>query len=182
MGVTWAIAWALAGVGIGLASLVLPLGWFFALFDAPLPALAIPGFFGGAIFSVVLGVAGALAIPGFFGGAIFSVVLGVAGRRRRFDQLSMPRFMLWGALGGVLLSLAPAALVALNLATPATGVGALNLTLAIVGPLTILSAGSAAVTLGLARLTEDSGALAGVDEIADAGLTAEERRELLGDG
>lgn len=161
MGVTWAIAWALAGVGIGLASLVLPLGWFFALFDAPLPALA---------------------IPGFFGGAIFSVVLGVAGRRRRFDQLSMPRFMLWGALGGVLLSLAPAALVALNLATPATGVGALNLTLAIVGPLTILSAGSAAVTLGLARLTEDSGALAGVDEIADAGLTAEERRELLGDG
>ena len=60
--------------------------------------------------------------------------------------------------------------------------GALNLTLAIVGPLTLLSAGSAAATLGLARLTEDGSSLGGADEVADAGLTAEERRELLGDG
>ena len=37
-----------------------------------------------------------LAIPGFFGGAFFSTVLGIAGRRHRFDELSLPRFAAWG--------------------------------------------------------------------------------------
>jgi hypothetical protein len=85
MGITWAIAWAIAGVLIGASSLVLTfLPWdaFFRVFDAPLPALA---------------------IPGFISGAIFSVVLGIAGRRRRFDQLSMPWFTALGAAGGMLL-------------------------------------------------------------------------------
>lgn len=85
MGITWAIAWAIAGVLIGVSSLVLTfLPWdaFFRVFDAPLPALA---------------------IPGFISGAIFSVVLGIAGRRRRFGQLSMPWFTALGAGGGMLL-------------------------------------------------------------------------------
>ena len=78
MGITWAVAWALAGVLIGvLWTLGLPMEWFIEVFDAPLPALA---------------------VPGFFGGAVFSTVLGIAGRRRRFDELSLPRF---GALGAV---------------------------------------------------------------------------------
>src|SRR4051794_12404456 len=61
MGVTWAAAWAVTGVLIGVTSVLLPgLPWnaFFDVFDAPLPALAIPGFVGGAIFSLVLGVVG----------------------------------------------------------------------------------------------------------------------------
>ena len=39
-----------------------------------------------------------LAFTGFFGGVIFSIVLGVIEGRRRFDQLSLPRV---GALGGI---------------------------------------------------------------------------------
>lgn len=57
---TWAAGWAVAGVLTGVASLLLPgLPWdsFFKVFDAPLPALALPGFIGGAIFSAVLIVA-----------------------------------------------------------------------------------------------------------------------------
>jgi hypothetical protein len=53
MGLTWAVAWALYGVLIGVASRVLPgLPWnsLFEIFDAPLPALAIPGFIGGVLF------------------------------------------------------------------------------------------------------------------------------------
>ena len=99
MGLAWAAGWALVGVLIGVTSRLLPgLPWdsFFEVFDAPLPALA---------------------MPGFFGGALFSVVLGIAGRRRRFDELSLLRFGAWGAVGGLLLSLVPAALVAVGLAS-----------------------------------------------------------------
>lgn len=44
-------------------------------------------------------------------------MLGIAERRRRFDELSLPRFAAWGAVGGVLLSLVPAAMVAVGLAS-----------------------------------------------------------------
>jgi hypothetical protein len=44
-----------------------------------------------------------LAIPGFLGGVVFGVVLGIAGARRRFDELSIPRFAAWGAVAGLLL-------------------------------------------------------------------------------
>lgn len=135
MGVTWAIAWAMFGLLIGVTSLLLP-GlpfWddFFRVYDAPLPTLA---------------------IPGFLGGALFSLVLGTLGRRRRFDELSMPRFAAWGAAGGLLVSLVPALLVALGLATigqPYTS--AWEITALIAGPLVFLSAASAAGSLALAR-------------------------------
>jgi hypothetical protein len=133
MGLTWAAGWAVAGLLIGVTSLLLPgLPWdaFFAVFDAPLPALA---------------------VPGFFGGALFSLVLGVAGRNRRFDDLSLPRFGVWGAAGGLLLSLLPATLVVLGLATPAPGLNVWLSTAVISGPLVLLSAISATGTLALAR-------------------------------
>ena len=57
----------------------------------------------------------ALALPAFFGGLGFSVVLGIAGRRRRFDELSLSGFASWGAVSGLLVSLIPAVLVGLNL-------------------------------------------------------------------
>ena len=53
MGLTWAVGWALTGLAIGVASIALPfLPWhlFFDVFDAPLPALAVPGFFGGLFY------------------------------------------------------------------------------------------------------------------------------------
>jgi hypothetical protein len=114
------------GLLIGVASLVLPMGWFVAVFDAPLPALA---------------------VPGFFAGAAFATVLGIAGRRRRFEELSLPRFTAWGALGGLLLSAIPVAA-----AVSTAGVAPLAVA---VGTLTGLSAASAAATLVLARKAED---------------------------
>jgi hypothetical protein len=144
MGITWALGWALAGVVIGLLSTLLPGAvWeaFFRIFDAPLPALA---------------------IPGFFAGTIFSVVLGVAARRRRFDQLSLTRFALWGALGGLALSLVPATLVFLDLATLNDGAaGIWPVTAVIAAPLALLSALSAAGSLAIARRAERSALGAG---------------------
>ncbi|MEK9508779.1 hypothetical protein WI460_11330 [Gemmatimonadota bacterium Y43] len=129
MGVTWGLAWALAGILIGVAyTLGVPLDWFLEVFDAPLPALA---------------------VPGFFSGASFSLVLGVAGRNRRFDELSLPGFTAWGALGGVLLSLVP--LSAVGLFTP---VGAV-----VAGTLGVLGGASAAGTLLIARTAEEPRAL-----------------------
>ena len=133
MGLTWAVGWALCGVLIGVTSILLPgLPWdsFFEVFDAPLPALA---------------------VPGFVGGALFSVVLGIVGRRRRFDEMSLPRFAALGAVGGVLLSLVPAAFVVTGLGTPAPGLHLWRTTFAIMGPLALLSALSAAGSLMLAR-------------------------------
>lgn len=134
MGLTWALGWALAGILIGIASTLLPGALWdavFRVFDAPLPALA---------------------IPGFVGGALFSLVLGVAARHRRFDELSLARVTAWGALGGLLLSLVPAALVLLGLASVnAAAHNLLGLTLIIACPLILLSALSAAGSLLLAR-------------------------------
>ena len=138
MGLTWAAGWPLFGVLIGVTSRLLPgLPWdsFFEVFDAPLPALA---------------------IPGFFGGALFSMVLGIAGRRRRFDELSLPRFAAWGAVGGLLLSLMPAALVAVGLASLGRpDAGLWKITATIGGPLILLSALSACGSLMLARMAVD---------------------------
>jgi hypothetical protein len=44
-----------------------------------------------------------LAIPGFFGGIAFSLVLGIAGHHRKFEELSLPKFTAWGALSGLIL-------------------------------------------------------------------------------
>lgn len=132
MGLTWAVGWAVAGLLVGVAmSVGLPMGWFVGVFDAPLPALG---------------------VPGFFSGAVFSLVLGVAARRRRFDQLSLPLFAGLGALGGLLLSLLPAG----ALAVQQPGVLAV-----ISGTLTVLSAGSATGTLLLARMAEGGSSRAG---------------------
>jgi len=162
MGLTWAVGWALAGVMIGVGSILLPwLPWelFSEVFDAPLPALA---------------------IPGFVGGAFFSAVLGIAGRRRRFDELSFPRFAFWGAVGGLLVGLFPAAMVAAGSASANVDLGLF--TAAIVGPLALLGAASASGSLMLARMTEDRELLDASADVADVGLTGGEVQELLGSG
>jgi hypothetical protein len=130
MGLIWALTWAATGVLIGATSLIVPGPFwdaFFAVFDAPLPALG---------------------VPGFVGGVLFSLVLGVAGRRRRFHELSLPRFAVLGAIGGLLLSLIPAIALA-----EASG-SALRLVALIAVPLTGMSALSASGTLLLARRAE----------------------------
>jgi hypothetical protein len=134
MGVTWALGWAVGGLLIGISSKLFPfLPWdsFFRVFDAPLPALG---------------------VPGFVGGVIFSIVLGVVGRGRKFDELSVPRFAAWGAFGGLLLSLVPAAMVGVGIAHLGTdALGVWELTGVIAVPLILLCSASAAGSLLLAR-------------------------------
>lgn len=46
-----------------------------------------------------------LAVPGFVGGVIFSMLLAIAERGRQFDEISLFRFALWGAATGVVIGL-----------------------------------------------------------------------------
>jgi hypothetical protein len=156
MGLTWAVGGFLVGFGIEMIHNVWPntLGSLVDIWPA------------------------ALALPAFFGGLVFSTVLGIAGRHRRFDELSLPRFAVWGAVGGLLVSLIPAAMVAMGLATP--NVPLWQITVALVGPLTLGSAIAASGSLALARMAEDQELLEAGRDLADVGLTEEEARELLG--
>jgi hypothetical protein len=162
MGLTWAVGWAIFGLLIGVSSILLPfLPWerFFEVFDAPLPALA---------------------VPGFFGGVIFSFVLGIAGRRRRFDELSLPRFAAWGAVGGLLLSLVPAAMVAVGLAhLGRPDFGLWSVTASISGPLILLSTLSASGSLMLARLAQGRRVSETNAELTELELAQHEAQNLL---
>ena len=129
LGLIWGVAWGMGAVLIAAASTLV--GAPDDLFDAP---------------------AAAMAMPGFVGGVIFSVILGVLGRRHRFSELSVRRFAAWGALGGLLLALVPLALVTVGLATP--NVSIWRFTAVLVPPLTLLCSASAAGSLMLARRLE----------------------------
>ncbi len=156
MGLTWAVGGFLVGAGIEVIHNVWP---------NPLGSLV-------DIWPATLG------YPAFLGGLAFSSVLGIAGRRRRFDELSLPRFAAWGAVGGLLVSLFPAAMVVMGLATPNVPLG--QITAMLVGPLTFGGAVAASGSLALARMAEDRGLLDANEDVADVGLTEEETRELLG--
>lgn len=121
-----------------------------------------------------------LAYPGFLGGVAFSAVLGITGRRRRFDELSIPGFAAWGALGGLMVSLVPAALDALGLAT--LNIPLWQITVGLAGPCILGGAVAASGSLALARVAEDRALLAASEKVAEVGLTKEEVRELLDKG
>ena len=116
------------------------------------------------------------AVGGFIAGAAFSVVLGIAGGRRRFDEMSLPRFAGWGAVGGLLTS----GLLLLLLGSVGGG-SAFSLlpAMILVSSVTLLTAGSAAGSLALARRADDRELLDAGADVADIGLTEEEKRELL---
>ena len=79
-------------IGIGLA-------WAAAWFGAGMLLLLVVGFGAADVpFPLFFG------LLGFFAGVIFSVVLGTMERRRSFEQMSLPRFAAWGAVGGFLLA------------------------------------------------------------------------------
>lgn len=76
IGFTWAAVWSLVGM--------VP-RWVFGInADAP--------------FALIF------AALGFIAGVTFAGVLVLTEGRRRFDQMSLPRFAGWGAVGGLLLS------------------------------------------------------------------------------
>ena len=144
MGVMWAAAWFAAGT--------VPRWVFGVNTDAPLP--------------LVFGLFGLLA------GVVFSAVLALTEGRRRFDQMSLPRFALWGAMGGLLLS-------ALFAKAGSLGWGDV---LALAPTLAVASAVSAVGSLAMARravrqdLPDNRGSTAEVE------LTDHEKRKLLGGG
>jgi hypothetical protein len=124
MGLIWALAWF--GAGMILLLIVGP-----DAADVPFPL----GF----------------GMLGFFAGVSFSAVLVLAEGRRSFDQMSLPRFAGWGAVGGLLLS----GLFVLAVAAFAEGTTFIA-NLVFLGPIfAVAGAGCAAGSLALARMAED---------------------------
>jgi uncharacterized membrane protein YcaP (DUF421 family) len=151
--VTWSLAWIPFGALWGLGD------WLLFPDSTPLSYLLVTST---ALF------AGA----GFAGGVIFSLVLSRIEGRRGFSQLTVPRFLGWGALGGVLLS----ALLLLS-----NGVSQLSLAdLIALVTLPLLGAGSAAGSLVIARSAEDRELLAPPGDVDEPELSEEGRVELLG--
>ena len=150
MGLTWAVGWAVVGGGL-MEGLVDPHGKILDMWPQT------------------------LAIPGFLGGAVFSMVLGIAAGGRRFDELSLSRFGAWGAVAGLLLGVFA---VGTGMAS-----GVLPLWLravVIIGPMTLLSAVSASGSLALARMAERRALRDASADVADVGLTGGEAQERLG--
>ena len=144
VGFTWAAAWFAVGF--------VP-RWVFGInADLPFPLLF-----------------GAL---GFIAGVIFSGLLVLTEGRRKLDQISLPRFAGWGAVGGLLLS-------ALFVRGASLGWGEV---LAISTTFSIACAVSASGSLAVARravrreLPESRG------DTTEAELTDPEKRNLLGGG
>ena len=132
MAVTWAFGWSVLGSILWRAG-----EWFFPTAGS-----------GDAMLSVFIAFGGI----GFIGGAAFSIVLGIAEGRRQFDQMSVPRFAIFGAAAGLGLSL-----IALSVQAP------LRDTMFLATLLPLLGAGSASGALLLARRVDadtllDSGA------------------------
>lgn len=131
MGLTWALAWFSAGM-----VLLLIIGPDAA--DVPFPL----GF----------------GLLGFLAGVTFSGILGALEGRRSFDQMSLPRFAIWGGLGGILFSAAFVPVAGLG-AGAFLGLGAL---------FGASGAACAAGSLALARLADDGDSLgADTDETRD---------------
>ncbi len=153
-GLTWAAAWFGAGMILLLGSLLV-FGTTGA--DVPYPL----GF--GAF--------------GFVAGVTFSGILGLLEGRRRFDQMSLPRFAGWGAAGGFLLATIFVSVVAL-VEDPA-----FFWNLAVLGPVfAAAGAGCAGGSLALARTVEDRDLLEASGDVAEVGLSDGEAKELLGRG
>lgn len=151
-GLTWAAGWSPIGALTGLA-----MGF---VLGAPLGV-------------VVVNYVSMFAVLGFIGGATFSTVLRLAEGRRRFDDLSLPRFTAWGALGGLLLG-------GIAIAGGLLGPGLTFVDAIIAGTTTLLGAGSAAGSLALARRVDDGRLLDAGEEAPEARLKEGEKERLLG--
>ena len=144
MGVTWAAAWFAAGL--------VPRWVFGVNTDVPLPL----------VFSLF----------GLMAGVVFSAVLTMTEGRRRFDQMSLPRFAGWGAIGGLLLS-------ALLAEAGSLGWGDV---LALAPTLAIASAACASGSLAMAKRAVRRELPDRRGDTAEAELTDREKRKLPGGG
>ena len=125
MGLTWAVAGGVAGTIVNLGFLVRT----GSRPDAPFPIM--------------------LGAFGFVAGVVFSAVLALVEGRRRFDQMSLPRFAAWG--GGVGFALSAIFFLAASRGDPA-----FLRYFVVVGPVVAAAAaGCAAGSLALARRAQD---------------------------
>ena len=141
MGFTWGAAWSGAGIVLAVVT----------RFAADVP------------FPLVFGVLG------FIAGVIFSAFLALTEGRRRFDEMSLPRFAAWGATGGLLLS-------ALFARAASLGWGDVLL---IAPTFAVASAVCASGSLALARRAVRRELPDTRAATAEAGLTEQEKRKLL---
>jgi len=144
MGVTWGAAWSGAGIVLAVVTR------FRA--DAPFPL----------VFGVL----------GFIAGVIFSALLALTEGGRRLDQMSLPRFAGWGAMGGLLLS-------ALFARAASLGWGDV---LAVAPTFALACALCASGSLAMARRAVRRDLPDSRGETAAAALTDYEKRKLLGNG
>lgn len=153
VGLTWAVAWGLTG---GLMWLVMTASEFG--------------------IDVALTIGRMYAGVGFLGGVTFSALLRLTEGRRRFDELRIPRFATWGALGGLVIGAGYWGLLSFFTGSFATeGLGQFLMMT------TLFGGGSAAGSLAIARLADDRQLLEEGTDAADVGLSREEKRRLLGD-
>jgi len=138
IGFTWAVAWSAAGM---------------------VPRWVL-GFNPDAPFPIIFGVLG------FVAGATFAGLVMLTQRRRRFDEMSLPRFAGWGAAGGLLLAAIFARVASL----------AWHDVLAIAPTFAAASALCASGSLAIARRALPPRSRAG------SGVRDAEKRELLGGG
>ena len=144
IGFIWGAAWSAVG---GVPR------WVFGInTDAPLPL----------IFGVL----------GFIAGVTFSGLLVLTEGRRRFDQMSLPRFAGWGAMGGLLLSALFAKAASLDWGD----------VLAIAPTFAVACAVCASGSLALARRTVRRELPDSHADTAEAELTDREKQQLLGGG
>jgi len=139
--------------------------WGFAWSFAGFLLAVATRFQGDAPFPIIFGVLG------FAAGVIFSVVLSLTQGRRRFDQMSLRRFSGWGAGGGVLLAALFSKAASLEWGD----------VLMIVPTFAAASAVCASGSLALARRAQRR-ELAGGEDLAEVGLTEQEKQELLRSG
>ena len=140
------------------------MGMTWAIGWAPVGALVglVAAVGSGGPLGAILETAFLYAASGFVVGAMFSGILALTDGRRRFDEMSLGRFATWGAIGGLLIS-------------PYTIFDGMAITLSSVvgvGVITLLSAGSAAASLALARREDDRVLLEAGEETEGVGLMA----------
>src|SRR5215217_6060791 len=152
------------------AALGMGLTWGAAWFGAGILLARVPGFYSDLPFALLF------APLGFVVGIIFSgILVGIEGRRR-FDRMSLSRFAGWGAVSGLLLSGIFGVAAALRGET-------LWGEVLVFGPaLAMASAVCAAGSLAVARGAERRELRGPSGDLAEAELTENDKRELLGRG